>query len=943
MATKTIYLRGFGYMEVPAELTGRELAEYATKEARKSMPSLGRPVAPEEPEKKPEAPLYKKLAALHLGMPAGLLSGIASTIEGVGGVTGFKPVEEAGAKSKEMIQKGLEWAVGKEAAESTLGQIGQVAGGIASFLGPGAAFKALGAARMAPYVATAISAAQGAGEQVERMREQEAQGEVIDPALRQLYALGAGAGTAALEAVPFGEALGRFAPMRRILGAIPSSVEAEAFGRAADTTLGKRLLEAGITGVGEAGTEAAQQVLQNVIEKQYNEQQAALEGIGEAALLGGIAGSALQGGAQLYRDHYIRKKFLSGNLKSQRELAAEALPELEQGEEGAVQILGDKISLIKGKRQEREERAATEAALRQVASPQGVPLLPAGDSEVLAQIEARSQEEKDKIDELRRNQAISNEQAQRLFEQTQQQIAPDSLIFKTAKGSVYTFADGKTKRNKSLHQFHDPKDVGEKPISGLTLFLAPEDARKIGFWQASNAPGKQIEVDGDEVIASSLNMLTGVRGLDERIRIVSRNPAIGLSPLELWDQRSDKSWRGTHPGNVITEIIQPEGKAEAKKVAQEEAARQLELERQGQIRKEYRESRSQERLADREERINSLPDYPVFLPDPAVKPIEEWSPLQRNILNKYVQDMTPEQTKIFDDMTPEETRSFVDKSRAKAIGQQQALEEASLKNMYAQESFDNFIRQRLSAKIKVDENFGIASDLARSEFKKPLGKLKDSELIALGDLIDVRRSEIESQNQELAKKAQERTQANVEAAAVGLPEFGDPVYKLQNRVAYTRFGTQYKNLSDINKGRVDSLIESGQGKTVTPEEIAEEEDFKTRETLYNRDDYRSVKKELNATVRDESGLIPVSPDTIYAATKTAAEDPTSTIKPTRATSKEMFKHMIERGDVVDIEGKQYLNEGAPGPRFELPISSNPNIEQQQRAFNLEETERVIAP
>lgn len=812
MAIKTIYLEGFGLMTVPAELTGKELSIYASREARriKAQEDATIAPAPEEPEKKPEVSLPMQVVAGIAGLPAGLASGlVGSTLEGIGGLTGIKPVEEAGAAVNEYIQEKLRQAVGEEAAASRGAQIGQTIGGIASFFTPGVAAKVLGGAgklvKAAPYLTAAMSGVQGAGEQVERMREQEAQGEVIDPAMRQLYALGAGAGTAALEAVPFGEALGRFAPMRRILGAIPSSVEAEAFGRAADTTLGKRLLEAGITGVGEAGTEAAQQVLQNVIEKQYNEQQAALEGIGEAALLGGIAGSALQGGAQLYRDHYIRKKFLSGNLKSQRELAAEALPELEQGEEGAVQILGDKISLIKGKRQEREERAATEAALTQA-------------------------------DQLAKSGVLALPEA--------------------SEGSL------------------------------------------------ANAAAK-------------------LKRAREEEELVAR--------VQQAQEESNREFR------------RPFDEAEANRIAQEEDARQLELERQGQIRKEYRESRRQERLADREERINSLPDYPGFLPDPAVKPIEEWSPLQRNILNKYVQDMTPEQTKIFDDMTPEETRSFVDKSRSKEISKEQAAEEASLKNAYAQEGFDNFIRQRLSAKIKVDENFGIASDLARSEFKKPLGKLKDSELIALGDLIDVRRSEIESQNEELAKKAQERTQANVEAAAVGLPEFGDPVYKLQNRVAYTRFGTQYKNLSDVNKGRVDSLIESGQGKTVTPEEVAEEEDFKTRETLYNRDEYRSVKKELGTTVRDERGLIPVSPDTIYAATKTAAEDPTSTIKPTRATSKEMFKHMIERGDVVDIEGKQYLNEGAPGPRFELPISSNPNVEQQQRAFNIEETERKIAP
>jgi hypothetical protein len=810
MATQIIYLRGFGYMEVPAELTGRELSEYAAAEARKSMPSLGRPVAPEEPEKKPEVSLPMQVVAGIAGLPAGLASGlVGSTLEGIGGLTGIKPVEEAGVAVNEYIQEKLRQAVGEEAAASRGAQVGQTIGGIASFFTPGVAAKVLGGAgklvKAAPYLTAAMSGIQGAGEQVERMREQEAQGEVIDPAMRQLYALGAGAGTAALEAVPFGEALGRFAPMRRILGAIPSSAEAEILTRAADTTLGKRLAEAAITGVGEAGTEAAQQVLQNVIEQRYNQEQAALEGIGEAALLGGIAGSALQGGAQLYQDVYFRKKKLQGDLNRRRELEAEGLPYLPTGEESAVQLRGEDISLVEGERPKREKRAATEAALTQAdpLATSGILALPEASEESLkgaVSLSQRAREEAELIAQMRQAQEESNREFQRPFEE-----------------------------------------------------------------------------------------------------------------------------------------------AEANRIAQEEAARQLELERQGQIRKEYRESRSQERLAGRGERINSLPDYPGFLPDPAVKPIEEWSPLQRNILNKYVQDMTPEQTKIFDDMTPEETRSFVDKSRSKEISKEQAAEEASLKNAYAQEGFDNFMRQRLSAKIKADENFGIASDLARSEFKKPLGKLKDSELIALGDLIDVRRSEIESQNQELSKKAQERTQQNVEAAAAGMPEFGDPIYKLQNRVAYTRFGTQYKNLSDVNKGRVDSLIESGQGKTVTPEEIAEEEDFKTRETLYNRDDYRSVKKELNATVRDESGLIPVNPDTVYAAAKTVSEDPTSTIKPTRAASKEMFNHMVERGDIVEIEGKRYLNDGAPGPRFELPISSNPNIEQQQRAFNLEETERKVAP
>lgn len=846
MATKTIYLRGFGYMEVPAELTGRELAEYATKEARKSMPSLGRPAAPEEPEKKPELSIPMQVAAGIAGLPAGLASGlVGSTLEGIGGLTGIKPVEEAGAAVNEYIQEKLKQAVGEEAAASRGAQIGQTIGGIASFFTPGVAAKVLGGAgklvKAAPYLTAAMSGVQGAGEQVERMREQEAQGEVIDPALRQLYALGAGAGTAALEAVPFGEALGRFAPMRRILGAIPSSVEAEAFGRAADTTLGKRLLEAGITGVGEAGTEAAQQVLQNVIEKQYNEQQAALEGIGEAALLGGIAGSALQGGAQLYRDHYIRKKFLSGNLKSQRELAAEASPELEQGEEDTVQILAGEISRIKGKRREREERAATEAALTQA-------------------------------DQLAKSGVLALPEA--------------------SEGSLANAAD-KLKRAR------------------------------------------------------------------EEEELVAR--------VQQAQEESNREFR------------RPFDEAEANRIAQEEAA-------------------------NREKRINSLPDYPGFLPNPEVKPIKEWPRLQRNILNRYLENLTPEQAEIFEEMSPLEMGDFVERSRNKeasrkaglrieALSRKSALEgqilkemyakeataeaaqEQILKGMYAQEAaaeaaqrnkltlegINEFKQKKLSAGVKIDENPGVAADLARSEFGKKLGDLRDSERIALADLIDVSISEQKDRINRAAGEAQAQTELNMEYGRAAEPD-----YRKAYRLSQEMFSKPYEDLSSIQQGSVWKAIESGKGNIVTQEEMLERDEFSNKP--HTTEEYREVESKL-----EKVGDSPVTLEDIkkiVEPTETGAEKTLiagdqqlkgkSTIASWRSAqvaeaakeageyegpskAESIMQHMVDRGALVEVEGNYYFDKNIPGPRFELPISSNPNIEQQQRAFNLEETERVIAP
>lgn len=817
-------------MTVPAELTGKELSIYASREARriKAQEDATMAPAPEEPEKKPEVSLPMQVAAGIAGLPAGLASGlVGSTLEGIGGLTGIKPVEEAGAAVNEYIQEKLKQAVGEEAAASRGAQIGQTIGGIASFFTPGVAAKVLGGAgklvKAAPYLTAAMSGVQGAGEQVERMREQEAQGEVIDPAMRQLYALGAGAGTAALEAVPFGEALGRFAPMRRILGAIPSSVEAEAFGRAADTTLGKRLLEAGITGVGEAATESAQQVLQNVIEKQYNEQQAALEGIGEAALLGGIAGSALQGGAQLYRDLYVRKKFLSGDLKRQRELAAEGLPELAPGEESAVQIRGEDISLIEGERQKREKRAATEAALTQAdpLATSGILALPEASEESLkgaVALSQRAREEAELIAQMRQAQEESNREFQRPFEE-----------------------------------------------------------------------------------------------------------------------------------------------AEANRIAQEEAARQ-------------------------QERINSLPDYPGFLPNPEVKPVKEWPRLQRNILNRYLENLTPEQAEIFEEMSPLEMGDFVERSRTKeasrkaelraeALSRKSALEERTLKGMYAQEAaaeaaqrnklalegIDEFKQKKLSAGVKIDETPGVAADLARSEFGKKLGDLKDSERIALADLIDVSISEQKDRINRAAGEAQAQTELNMEYGRAAEPD-----YRKAYRLSQEMFSKPYEDLSSIQRGSVWKAIDSGKGNIVTQEEMLERDEFSNKP--HTTEEYREVESKLEkvgdspVTLEDIKKIVE---PTETGAEKTliagdqqlkgksniaswrsaqvaeAAKEAGEYEGPSKAES--IMQHMVDRGALVEVEGNYYFDKNIPGPRFELPISSNPNIEQQQRAFNLEETERVIAP
>lgn len=126
--------------------------------------------------------------------------------------------------------------------------------------------------------------------------------------------------------------------------------------------------------------------------------------------------------------------------------------------------------------------------------------------------------------------------------------------FTTAQGSTYEIDErGRTTRTKSQHIGHDPNDVGEKRPSERTFYIDPEDARRVGMWGSSSAGGKRIIVRGDEAVLVSINPQTGKHGQDERIKL-HRQPAVGLSPLELWGKNRKGWWRENHPGSPITEI-----------------------------------------------------------------------------------------------------------------------------------------------------------------------------------------------------------------------------------------------------------------------------------------------------------------------------------------------------------------------------------------------------
>lgn len=145
------------------------------------------------------------------------------------------------------------------------------------------------------------------------------------------------------------------------------------------------------------------------------------------------------------------------------------------------------------------------------------------------------------------------------------QFIEAGIGFQTDKGSVYQFLDGKTIRNKSVHEFHPIDDHGVKPQSDMTVFIDPILAREIGMWQTSSAEKKRIILMNNHITLVSLNAIQQRHGIDK----ISGNssysmmPKNGLCPLELF-QRDQMNWpwkkagmqvfSGSHPGNKIVKL-----------------------------------------------------------------------------------------------------------------------------------------------------------------------------------------------------------------------------------------------------------------------------------------------------------------------------------------------------------------------------------------------------
>jgi hypothetical protein len=144
----------------------------------------------------------------------------------------------------------------------------------------------------------------------------------------------------------------------------------------------------------------------------------------------------------------------------------------------------------------------------------------------------------------------------------------DSSTFTTSRGSTYEFDAGRSRRNKSLHQYHDISDVGMKEISDRTVFIDQQFAREIGMWGSSSAEKKRIVLAAGKVYLLSWNAAAGKHGMD---KIISTNafstiPVVGKCPLELWKKDMTpwpwlssgmEVYRDSHPGSPISQVNDP--------------------------------------------------------------------------------------------------------------------------------------------------------------------------------------------------------------------------------------------------------------------------------------------------------------------------------------------------------------------------------------------------
>lgn len=326
--------RGPDQAQAARDQAQRARAEAAALERELAkITETGRPVPKASYAREMLSAAPRTAVASLVGIPGAITYGAGRGL-GALGLPGAKTLQTAGASDIDAAQKLAESIFGAEGEAlqydpnaKLAADIAGGAGSLATFLLPGGAARLTGAgkgltgAARAEAIAKAaipgqyvLGTAQGAQQGVEDIRayERKTGKEVSDLNAFTAILLNAGLGATEVgvanrlfESIPVAQ---RGAAMKRVADAISRVSKGKVDPTAVAKAVGKELTEIEANAVGRTlvrgGAEAAQeggvQLGSNIIAQQlYDEERDAMEGVGRAALVGGIVGGTVRGGIEL--------------------------------------------------------------------------------------------------------------------------------------------------------------------------------------------------------------------------------------------------------------------------------------------------------------------------------------------------------------------------------------------------------------------------------------------------------------------------------------------------------------------------------------------------------------------------------------------------------------------------------------------------------------------
>lgn len=834
MAVKQVYIQGFGLVEVPSELQGDDLIRYANAEAdRLSAVAAAVPAQPKPQQAKPSPGILSQAGAFLGSIPEGIAQGVGSTVSGIGALTTIDALKQAGQGISQFGEDISKELLDEEQRQSLGGAGGRLVGNLATYLTPGVLAKVAGlGGRAALGIGSVVSGLSGAGEQSQRIAEAREAGKQISEAEEAGLSALAGAGSAALEALPLGKMLGspvaqklplvgrlfreagELAPdvvkgiEKRFAGEAPDVATvkiAEELARQKESLVanlgtGARVKSALQAGALESPVEGLQNTLQNVITKYaYDPEQQITEGLKESLIAGGLGGTAIQGGIEIFQAKQAKSAYAEAMARAKREqLAPPVAPE----------------------------------------------------------------------------------------------TAAQTTVFIDPVTGERRIVDRETPKEKGVRKIEESiAQAGEVP-EGIRGLLPP------------GGPVRQLDTEVGSITVPSDATPEQINQIIEEIRQGRRErEEAGLAATRDYIQRQQAEreagfQRQLPPGGEYTQVEAPSGRM----ITLPAGATQQDI--------DFADKQLQE-LEEQTQRSNEASRlfYEKGLEIKAKKDLKD--------ATKFV------------NQNPEVADTVFSQMGIESLADVEAKDIPTLVDLMLEETYKR--QERLTAANKnIQANYAIASDLARTELDKPLGKLNDNQKLELSSLVDTQVQLNQKEYQDAVEEAEIRTAMGVEGSSV------EPVDVRRKRAAQAIYGKPLEKLSTPSffpsatpsvseLETVSKLVDEGDIRSlqITPEEILERKQFEGMP--FTTAQYRQVLDVLQS-----------NPDTPVT---------TPYIKQTfnlpAPTANSMMALMRKRGDLVEVKKKgkpkYFVEPKAEGPLYEM-IEPTPQPKPTgEQLFNIAQT------